>query len=54
VTSSSPTSWTTIRSRDSRGGEGAEYVVSTMHGAHPDLQFTINDLLAEGDQVTIR
>jgi steroid delta-isomerase-like uncharacterized protein len=36
------------------GGEGAEYAVSTMHGAHPDLQFTIDDLVAEGDRVTIR
>jgi steroid delta-isomerase-like uncharacterized protein len=36
------------------GGEGAEYVVSTMHGAHPDLRFTIDDLVAEGDRVTIR
>ena len=36
------------------GGEGAEYVVSTMHGAHPDLRFTIDDLLADGDRVTIR
>jgi steroid delta-isomerase-like uncharacterized protein len=36
------------------GLEGAEYVVSTMHGAHPDLRFTIDDLVAEGDRVTIR
>jgi predicted ester cyclase len=36
------------------GVEGAEYVVSTMHGAHPDLRFTIDDLVAEGDRVTIR
>ncbi len=36
------------------GGAGAEYVVSTMHGAHPDLRFTIDDLLAEGDRVVIR
>jgi steroid delta-isomerase-like uncharacterized protein len=36
------------------GVEGAEYVVSTMHGAHPDLQFGIDDLIAEGDRVTIR
>jgi predicted ester cyclase len=25
-----------------------------MHGAHPDLSFTIDDLIAEGDRVTIR
>ena len=36
------------------GVEGVEYVVSTMHGAHPDLRFTIDDLMAEGDRVTIR
>ena len=28
------------------GLEGAEYVVSTMHGAHPDLRFSIDDLIA--------
>ena len=32
----------------------AEYVVRTMHGAHPDLRFTIDDLVAEADRVTIR
>jgi steroid delta-isomerase-like uncharacterized protein len=36
------------------GVEGAEYVVSTMHGAHPDLRFSIDDLIAEEDRVTIR
>lgn len=36
------------------GAEGAEYVVSTMHTAHPDLQFTIDDLVAEADRVAIR
>jgi predicted ester cyclase len=36
------------------GLQGAEYVVSTMHGAHPDLRFSIEDLVAEGDRVTIR
>jgi len=29
-------------------------VVSTMHTAHPDLRFTIDDLVAEDDRVTIR
>ena len=33
------------------GPEGPEYVVSTMHGAHPDLRFTIDDLVAEDDRV---
>jgi predicted ester cyclase len=36
------------------GLDGAVYVVNTMHGAHPDLQFSIDDLVAEGDRVTIR
>jgi predicted ester cyclase len=36
------------------GAAGGEYVVATMHGAHPDLRFTIDDLLAEGDRVTSR
>jgi predicted ester cyclase len=36
------------------GPDGGEYVVRTMHGAHPDLSFTIDDLVAEGDRVTIR
>ena len=36
------------------GAAGGEYVVSTMHTAHPDLRFTIDDLMAEGDRVTIR
>ena len=36
------------------GAAGGEYVVTTMHTAHPDLRFTIDDLVAEGDRVTIR
>jgi steroid delta-isomerase-like uncharacterized protein len=36
------------------GRDGVEYVVNTMHGAHPDLRFTIDDLVAEEDRVTIR
>jgi steroid delta-isomerase-like uncharacterized protein len=36
------------------GAAGGEYVVSTMHTAHPDLRFTIDDLMAEADRVTIR
>jgi predicted ester cyclase len=36
------------------GANGAKYVVKTMRGAHPDLSFTIDDLIAEGDRVTIR
>jgi uncharacterized protein YbjT (DUF2867 family)/predicted ester cyclase len=36
------------------GAEAGAYVVDTMHGAHPDLRFAIDDLVAEGDRVTIR
>jgi steroid delta-isomerase-like uncharacterized protein len=36
------------------GATGGEYVVSTMHTAHPDLRFTIDDLVAEADRVAIR
>ena len=36
------------------GPEGPEYVVTTMHTAYPDLRFTIDDLVAEGDRVVIR
>jgi steroid delta-isomerase-like uncharacterized protein len=36
------------------GEEGPVYVVSTMHTAHPDLRFTIDDLVAEADRVVIR
>jgi predicted ester cyclase len=36
------------------GLDGAEYVVRAMHGAHPDVHFAIDDLLAEDDRVTIR
>jgi predicted ester cyclase len=36
------------------GADGAHYVVTTMHTAHPDLHFTIDDLIGEGDRVTIR
>jgi steroid delta-isomerase-like uncharacterized protein len=36
------------------GADGGAYVVSTMHTAHPDLRFTIDDLVADDDRVTIR
>jgi steroid delta-isomerase-like uncharacterized protein len=36
------------------GLDGAASVVSTMHTAHPDLRFTIDDLIAESDRVVIR
>jgi uncharacterized protein YbjT (DUF2867 family) len=36
------------------GAEAGAYVVDAMHGAHPDLRFAIDDLVAEGDRVTIR
>jgi steroid delta-isomerase-like uncharacterized protein len=36
------------------GRDGAAYVVSTMHAAHPDLRFTIDDLVAVSDRVVVR
>lgn len=36
------------------GVQGAEYVVTTRHGAHPDLRFTIDELVAEADRVVVR
>jgi len=36
------------------GVEGIEYVVATLHGAHPDMRFTVDDLVAEADRVAIR
>src|ERR1700758_2355416 len=36
------------------GADGAEYVVNTMHGAHPDLHFTIEALIAGDDRVALR
>lgn len=36
------------------GADGAAYVVRTMHTAHPDLRFCVDDLVAEGDRVVIR
>ncbi len=36
------------------GVDGIGYVVSTLHTAHPDLRFTVDDLVAEADRVTIR
>ena len=37
-----------------QGVEGIEWVVTTLHDAHPDLQFTVDDILAEADRVAIR
>lgn len=36
------------------GAEGIEHVVRTLHTAHPDLRFTVDDLVAEADRVAIR
>jgi uncharacterized protein YbjT (DUF2867 family)/predicted ester cyclase len=36
------------------GAAAGEYVVSTMHTAHPDLRLAVDDLVAESDRVTIR
>jgi steroid delta-isomerase-like uncharacterized protein len=37
-----------------RGTEGAKVLAATYRGAFPDLQFTIEDQVAEGDQVVTR
>jgi predicted ester cyclase len=37
-----------------QGAAAGRYVVATMHGAHPDLRFTVDALVAEDDLVTIR
>ena len=37
-----------------RGPEGARAVASTYHGAFPDLHYTIEDQVAEGDRVATR
>jgi steroid delta-isomerase-like uncharacterized protein len=37
-----------------RGPEGAKAIAATYHGAFPDLQFTIEEQIAEGDKVVTR
>jgi steroid delta-isomerase-like uncharacterized protein len=37
-----------------RGPEGAKALVATYRGAFPDIQFTIDDQVAEGDKVVTR
>jgi predicted SnoaL-like aldol condensation-catalyzing enzyme len=37
-----------------QGADGGVYVVATMNRLHPGLRFTIHDLVAEGDRVSIR
>ena len=40
---------------DNPGGlEGVKYTVSGLRGAFPDIQFTVEDLIAEGDKVSQR
>jgi len=36
------------------GIEGIEWVVTTLHRAHPDLRFVIDDMVAEADRVAVR
>lgn len=36
------------------GAEGIRHVVRNLHGAHPDLLITIDDLIGEGDRVAAR
>jgi steroid delta-isomerase-like uncharacterized protein len=37
-----------------RGPEGAKAIAATYRGAFPDIQFTIEDQIAEGDRVVTR
>jgi predicted SnoaL-like aldol condensation-catalyzing enzyme len=37
-----------------RGPEGAQALATTYRGAFPDLQFTLDDQVAEGDKVVTR
>ena len=37
-----------------RGPEGAKAIAATYHGAFPDIQFTIEEQIAEGDKVVTR
>ena len=41
-------------SQDIRGREGAKQLVTMFRTAFPDLQFTIEDQIAEGDMVVTR
>lgn len=41
-------------SQDIRGREGAKQFVTMLRTAFPDLQFTIEDQIAEGDMVVTR
>lgn len=36
------------------GVEGIEYVVTALHTAQPDQQFTVDQLFGEGDRVAVR
>jgi len=36
------------------GAEGVKQLIASATGAFPDLHFTIEDMIAEGDRVTIR
>jgi predicted ester cyclase len=39
---------------DVPGAQGLKRVFTTLHRAYPDLHFTIEDLIAEGDKVVVR
>ncbi len=40
--------------RDVFGSEATKQAVKAFHAAYPDMQFTIQDLIAEGDRVATR
>ena len=36
------------------GPEGVKWVNATLHNAHSDLRFIVDDVIAEGDKVVVR
>jgi steroid delta-isomerase-like uncharacterized protein len=43
-----------VGAQGDRGPSGFKGVMSTLHTAFPDIRYTIDDILAEGDSVAIR
>jgi len=39
---------------EARGPEGSRQRIAALHAAFPDLRFTVEDLIADGDKVAVR
>ena len=39
---------------EARGPEGSRQRITALHAAFPDLRFTVEDLIADGDKVAVR